>query len=188
MIESMEVLLRAWGDECLNPSLDVSIASPLGRADEDGAGGQGGSRCLSTVECWVAMSRAAQAVDAALGTMALDAPAGLGAAGRVMVQLAQARYCQAPGLVVGEQCRRLGVSLRTYHRRVDELHVELARALPGVAAAMARAEQGTGAYAAKVARARAAKDAGRDAVRQGKRQAAARVAFARSARRDVVGA
>lgn len=186
MIEAMEVLLRAWGDECVSPSLEVSIASPLGRVNEDVANGQGGSRCLSTVECWVAMSRAAQAVDQALAAIELDAARGW--SGRVVVQLAQQRYCQAPRLPVVEQCRRLGISERTYRTRVDELHAALAEALPGVAAVLARAELSTGVHGAKVARARAAKDAVRDAVRRSKRQAAARAAFARSVRRDVVGA
>lgn len=52
MIEAVEVLLCAWGREALDPAIDVSIASPLGRmGDDGGAARQPGSRCLSVVEC-----------------------------------------------------------------------------------------------------------------------------------------
>jgi hypothetical protein len=120
MIESIEALLCAWGREALNPAVEVSIPSPLGRMDDEGGAVRApGSRCLSTVECWVAMSRAAQAVDKALHDLALDAPAGLGVVGRTMVQLAHVRYCQERPVPVAQQAHRLGVSVRTYRTRVD---------------------------------------------------------------------
>lgn len=156
MIKAMEVLLCAWGREAVSPNIEVSIASPLGRMDEDAPTGQGGSRCLSTVECWVAMSRAAQAVDKALHDLALDAPAGLGVVGRTMVQLAHVRYCQERPVPVAQQAHRLGVSVRTYRTRVDALHVELARVLPGVAVALRKAEQQLPASVARVERGRQA--------------------------------
>jgi len=156
MIKAIEVLLCAWGREAVSPAIDVSIASPLGRMDEDAPSGQGGSRCLSTVECWVAMSRAAQAVDKALHGLALDVPPGLGTVGRTMVQLALVRYCQPRPLLVVEQARRLGVSVRTYRTRVDALHVALAEVLPGVVAGLGQAEQQLPANVARVERVRQA--------------------------------
>ena len=172
MIEAMEVLLCAWGREALDPAIDVSIASPLGRMDEDAPSGQGGSRCLSTVECWVAMSRAAQAVDKALFDLALDQPAGLGALGRTMVQLAQVRYCQALPLRVVEQARLLGVSVRTYRTRVDALHMALRDALPGVVAALGQAEQQLPASKARAERVRDAAKVSRAEQRRLERQVA----------------
>lgn len=161
MIEAMEVLLCAWGREAVDPAIDVSIASPLGRMDEDAAGGQGGSRCLSTVECWVAMSRAAQAVDRALQCLAQEAPIGCGALGRTMVQLARVRYCQPQPLRVAEQARCLGVSVRTYRTRVDDLHLALQGALPGAAAALGQAEQVLPASVARAERVKAAQKVSR---------------------------
>lgn len=161
MIEAMEVLLCAWGREAVNPAIDVSIASPLGRMHEDAPSGQGGSRCLSTIECWVAMSRAAQAVDKALHDLALDAPVGRGSVGRTMVQLALVRYCQARPLAVAEQAQRLGVSVRTYRTRVDELHRALQDALPGVAAGLEHAERVLPATVARIERVRAAQKTSR---------------------------
>lgn len=178
MIEAIETLLCAWGSEALNPAIDVSIASPLGRMGEDAPTGQGGSRCLSTVECWVVMSRAAQAVDAALAGLACDVAPGLGALGRTMVQLALVRYCAVPRATVAEQSRRLGISVRTYRTRVDELHAALRDALPIAAANLERAEHGLDAHRAKLKRVRDAREAGRASVRSLKKQAAARKAFA----------
>jgi hypothetical protein len=160
MIEAMEVLLCAWGQEVLNPAIDVSISSPLGRTDEE-SGGAGGGRCLSTVEFWVEMSRAAQAVDAALAGLADDVAPGLGALGRTMVQLALVRYCTVPRATVANQSRRLGISVRTYRTRVDELHAQLLAVLPGVAEQLDRTERGLAANMAKVERARAARKASR---------------------------
>lgn len=154
MIEAMEVLLCAWGREALDPAIDVSIGSPLARLGEDAPCGRVGSRCLSTVEHWVALSRAAQAVDSALDDLALDAPLGLGTVGRTMLQLALVRYCQPRPLPVLEQARRLGISVRTYRTRVDALHVALRAALPGVAAALDRAEQQLPATKARAERVR----------------------------------
>jgi hypothetical protein len=172
MIKAIEVLLCAWGREAVSPAIDVSIASPLGRMDEDAPSGQGGSRCLSTVECWVAMSRAAQAVDRALHDLALDTPHGLGAIGRTMVQLALVRYCQPRPLLVAEQARRLGVSPRTYRTRVDELHVELARTLPGVAAGLGQVEQQLPANVAREERERQAAKVSRVEQRELERRVA----------------
>lgn len=173
MIEAMEVLLCAWGREALDPAIDVSIASPLGRMDDEGsANKQPGSRCLSTVECWVAMSRAAQAVDSALYDLALDAPLGLGTVGRTMLQLALVRYCQPRPLPVLEQARRLGISVRTYRTRLDALHVALRAALPGVAAALDRAEQQLPASKARAERVRDAAKVSRAEQRKLERQVA----------------
>lgn len=173
MIEAMELLLCAWGREALNPGLDVSIASPLGRMGEDAPTGQGGSRCLSTVECWVVMSRAAQAVDAALAGLAADEAPGLGPLGRTMVQLALVRYCSVPRATVANQSRRLGISVRTYRTRVDELHAVLLTSLPFVAEAQDRAERGLAANKAKVERVRAARKVSRaEKLRQDRRLAA----------------
>lgn len=161
MIEAMELLLCAWGREALNPGLDVSIASPLGRMGEDAPTGQGGSRCLSTVECWVVMSRAAQAVDTALAGLASDVAPGCGALGRTMVQLALVRYCAVPRATVAEQSRRLGISVRTYRTRVDELHAALLSMLPGVAWQLDRAEHGLDSHKARAERARVARKVSR---------------------------
>lgn len=160
MIEAMEQLLCAWGQETLNPAIDVSISSPLGRTNEE-SGGAGGGRCLSTVEFWVEMSRAAQAVDAALAGLASDAAPGLGALGRTMVQLALVRYCTVPRATVAEQSRRLGISVRTYRTRVDELHARLLTMLPGVVEQLDRAERGLAANKARVERVRAARKVSR---------------------------
>lgn len=185
MIEAMEVLLCAWGREALNPAIDVSIASPLGRmGDDGGAARQPGSRCLSVVECWVAMSRAAQAVDKALHDLALDAPLGLGALGRTMVQLAKVRYCQALPLRVAEQARLLGVSVRTYRTRVDALHVALRDALPGAVGVLGQAERALPASVARVEQLAAGRKAGRASEKALQKQAQARRAFARSVRRE----
>lgn len=183
MIEAIETLLCAWGSEALNPAIDVSISSPLGRTNEE-SGGAGGGRCLSTVEFWVEMSRAAQAVDAALAGLASDVKPGLGALGRTMVQLAQVRYCQAKPLRVAEQARLLGMSVRTYRTRVDDLHAALRDALPIAAANLERAEHDLDAHRAKLKRARDAREAGRASVRSLKNQAAARKAFAQAVRAD----
>lgn len=178
MIETMETLLAAWGAEQISPYLDVSIRSPLGSMGEDAPASAGGTRCLSTVECAVAMSRAAAAVDAALQGMAKDEPLGLGSRGRVLVRLAGLRYCSQPRLLVAEQCRLLGVSPRTYRTRVDELHVDLQAALPGVLRQQALAERGTAAAAAAEARkvqARAAERESRQADKQRRRASKAHV-------------
>lgn len=188
MIKAMEVLLCAWGREAVNPAVEVSIPSPLGRMDDEGGAVRApGSRCLSTVECWVAMSRAAQAVDKALHDLALDAPAGLGVVGRTMVQLALVRYCQPSPMLVAEQAQRLGVSVRTYRTRVDALHVELARVLPGVASGLGQAEQQLPANVARSERLAAARKAGRANELALKKQAQSRLAFARSVRAAAAG-
>lgn len=161
MIEAMEVLLCAWGREALDPAIDVSIGSPLARLGDDAPCGRVGSRCLSTVERWVSLSKAAQAVDKALHDLALDAPAGRGSVGRTMVQLAVVRYCQARPLPVAEQAKRLGVSVRTYRTRVDELHSALQDALPGVAAGLEHAERVLPATVARIEQVRAAKKTSR---------------------------
>lgn len=188
MIKAIEVLLCAWGREAVSPAVDVSIASPLGRMDDEGAASrQGGSRCLSVVECWVVMSRAAQAVDSALHDLALDAPRGLGAVGRTMAQLARVRYCQLRPLPVAEQAQRLGVSVRTYRTRVDALHAALAEVLPGVAAGLGQAERLLPANVARVERLAAARKDGRASEQALKKQAQARKAFARSVRAAAAG-
>lgn len=188
MIKAMEVLLCAWGREAVNPAVEVSIPSPLGRMDDEGGAVRApGSRCLSTVECWVAMSRAAQAVDKALHDLALDAPAGLGVVGRTMVQLAHVRYCQERPVPVAQQAHRLGVSVRTYRTRVDALHVELARVLPGVAVALRKAEQQLPATVARVERLAAGRKEGKASEQALKKQAQARRAFARSVRAAAAG-
>lgn len=170
MIEAMETLLVAWGAEVISPKLDVSIRSPLGSMGESApAGGSRGGSNLSSVECAVVMSRAAAAVDAALQGMAKDEPLGLGSRGRVLVRLAGLRYCSQPRLLVAEQCRLLGVSPRTYRTRVDELHVDLQAALPGVLRQQALAERGTAAAAAAEARKVQARAAERES-RQGDKQ------------------
>lgn len=181
MIEAMETLLGAWGAEVISPRLDVSIRSPLAAmSDEASGGGSGGSRCLSTVECAVVMSRATAAVDAALIALAADEPAGLGSRGRVLQRLASLRYGNHPRLMVAEQCRLLAVSVRTYRARVDELHVELATALPGVMAARVIADQAVPAYAAGQARLKQAKAAERESVAAVKRRRAAGKAYGRA--------
>jgi hypothetical protein len=133
------------------------------------------------------MSRAAQAVDKALHDLALDAPAGLGVIGRTMVQLAHVRYCQERPVPVAQQAHRLGVSVRTYRTRVDALHVELARVLPGVAVALRKAEQQLPATVARVERLAAVRKEGKASEQALKKQAQARKAFARSVRAAVVG-
>lgn len=181
MIEAMETLLLAWGAEVISPRLDVSIRSPLAAMSDDApGGGTGGSRCLSTVECAVVMSRATSAVDAALVVMAKDEPLGLGSRGRVLRRLADLRYANHPRLLVAEQCRLLAVSVRTYRTRVDELHVELAAGLPGVVAARVIAEQAVPAYAAAQARVKQARAAERESVAAVKRRRAAGKAYGRA--------
>jgi hypothetical protein len=181
MIEAMETLLLAWGAEVISPRLDVSIRSPLAAMSDDApGGGTGGSRCLSTVECAVVMSRATAAVAAALLAMASDEPAGLGSRGRVLRRLADLRYAEHPRLQVADQCRFLAVSVRTYRTRVDELHVELALALPGVLAARVAAERTLPAYAAAQARTKKAKAAERESVAAVKRRRAAGKAYGRA--------
>lgn len=181
MIKAIEVLLCAWGREAVSPAVDVSIASPLGRMDDEGAASrQGGSRCLSVVECWVVMSRAAQAVDSALHDLALDAPRGLGAVGRTMAQLARVRYCQLRPLPVAEQAQRLGVSVRTYRTRVDALHAALAEVLPGVAAGLGQAERLLPANVARAERVRQAAKVSRCERRELERRVARRLLKAAS--------
>lgn len=180
MIETMETLLVAWGAEQISPHLDVSIRSPLGSMGEDAPASAGGTRCLSTVECAVAMSRAAAAVDAALQGMAKDEPLGLGSRGRVLQRLAQQRYCSYPKLAVAEQCRLLAISPRTYRTRVDELHIELQSALPDVVRQLAGAELASDAAVARAARAERAREAEREARRATKQRRAAGRAHARA--------
>lgn len=180
MIEAIETLLCAWGSEALNPAIDVSISSPLGRTNEE-SGGAGGGRCLSTVEFWVEMSRAAQAVDAALAGLASDVAPGLGALGRTMVQLALVRYCAVPRATVAEQSRRLGISVRTYRTRVDELHARLLTVLPSVVEQLDRAERGLAANKAAAERARAARKVSRAEQLRLDRRLAARKARAGAA-------
>lgn len=127
MMDFMEVLLVAWGQERLCPSIEVSIRSPLGQVDE-GAQGVGGHRCLSSVETYVAQSRAVLAVEQALR----DLVAERGADGRVLLQLAEVRYARRPALRLDEQRRLLAVARNTYRARVDALHVEVAARLPAI--------------------------------------------------------
>lgn len=189
MIEAMEVLLQAWGREVVDPALDVAIASPLGRMGDDAPGGVGGHRCLSLVECAVAISRASQAVGVALDGMAKDAPLGLGSRGRVLQRLAQVRYCQGPLAVsVAAQCSRLGISMRTYRSQVDELHAELQAEWPVALAQLQAAERGTDAHVAAIKRARLARDAARDAARAERRRCADRKAAARAVKEAAGGA
>lgn len=180
MIEAMETLLVAWGAEQISPCLDVSIRSPLGSMGEDAPASAGGTRCLSTVECAVVLSRAAAVVEGALRLLAKDEPLGLGSRGRVLHRLAGLRYCSQPRLLVAEQCRLLGVSPRTYRTRVDELHVELQSALPDVVRQLAGAELASDAAAARAARAERAREAEREARRATKQRRAAGRAHARA--------
>jgi len=181
MIDAMELLLQAWGREVVDPALDVAIASPLGRMGDDAPGGVGGHRCLSLVECAVAISRASEAVGIALDGMAKDAPLGLGSRGRVLQRLAQVRYCQgAQAVAVAAQCKRLGISMRTYRSQVDELHAELLAEWPVALTRLQAAERGTDAHAAAIKRARLARDAARDAARAERRRCADRKAAARA--------
>jgi len=162
MIESMDVLLHAWGQEQISPSIEVSIRSPLGNMDASSSG-VGGHRCLSTVETWVAQSRAVVAVQQVLLDLAET-----DSAGRVLYQLAQVRYARRPALPVADQRRLLGISERTYRRRVGELHLQVAARLPAVVEQLMRLESGTQAaqarerWLAKVAK--VSKQAGRRAV------------------------
>lgn len=175
MIEAMEVLLCAWGHEVMRPNLEVGLRSPLGAMGEEGARGVGGHRCLSSIECYVEVSRGTQAVDMALAELLRR-----DAAGRVLHLVASVRYCNEPRLAVAEQCRRLVISQRTYRTRVDELHATLAEVLPAMARRVDDAERGSDAFKAQQARARKAREAGKDAARKAKQQAAQRKAFARS--------
>ena len=180
MIETMETLLVAWGAEQISPHLDVSIRSPLGSMGEDAPASAGGTRCLSTVECAVVLSRAAALVEGALRLLAKDEPLGLGSRGRVLQRLAQQRYCSYPKLAVAEQCRLLAISPRTYRTRVDELHIELQSALPDVVRQLAGAELASDAAAARAARAERAREAEREARRATKQRRAAGRAHARA--------
>ncbi|MGH8435872.1 MAG: hypothetical protein ACRERX_15660 [Pseudomonas sp.] len=181
MIETMETLLLAWGAEAISPKLDVSIRSPLGAMGEDApVGGAGGTRCLSTVECEVALSRAAAAVAAGLELLAADAAPGIGSRGRVLRRLALLRYCNHPKLLVAEQCRLLAISPRTYRARVDELHVELAAVLPLVVGQQAAALRALPAHAASLVRQRQAREAERESRRADKRRRAASRAHVRA--------
>jgi hypothetical protein len=181
MIEAMETLLLAWGAEVVSPRLDVSIRSPLAAMSDDApGGGTGGSRCLSTVECAVVMTRATAAVSAALALLATDVAPGLGSQGRVLQRLALLRYCHHPKLLVAEQCRLLAVSARTYRTRVDELHVELARVLPGIVSGQHAVDKATPAHAASLARQRLAREAERESKRSEKRRRVASRAHVRA--------
>lgn len=131
MNEVIEALLVAWGEEQGSPALNVSIRSPLGSMDEEGARGVAGSRCLLTsVECNAALSPASSLVEQALIELAADEPAGLGSLGRVLRGLAVVRYARQPRLQVREQCAALGISQRTYRSRVSDLHLALEDQLP----------------------------------------------------------
>lgn len=126
MNEVIEALLVRWGEEQGSPALNVSIRSPLGTMDEEGARGVGGSRCLLTsVEMSVALSPSSRLVQKALNELAEDEPVGLGPLGRVIVKLAAVRYGRQQKLQVREQCRVLGISERTYRDRVKDLHLAL---------------------------------------------------------------
>ncbi|SDF22906.1 hypothetical protein [Phytopseudomonas seleniipraecipitans] len=167
MNKVIEALLVAWGNEVISPALDVSIRSPLGTMDEEGGRAVGGSRCLSSVECEVAVSRASAAVATGLALLAADeADGGLGSRGRAMQYLALVRYTSLRPQPVVAQCRVLGISVRTYRTRVGELHAALAEVLPGVVSEREREGQGTAAAAAARARARAVKVAGKDEARR----------------------
>jgi hypothetical protein len=133
MIDFMETLLTAWGQERISPSVEVSLRSPLGHVDECGSG-IAGSRPLSNVEVYVAQHRAVVAIEQAMRDLE-----GAGSSGRVLVQLAQARYCNAPKWPIKMQCWHLAISERTYRGRVDALHVELARRVPALARQLERA-------------------------------------------------
>lgn len=146
MMDFMETLLVAWGQERVRPSIEVSIRSPLGQVDDSGSG-VGGHRCLSNVETWVAQSRAVLAVEQALH----DLVAGGGAAGRVLQQLAVMRYAQSPALPLAEQWRLLAISRNTYRARVDALHVEVAARLPSIVEQLMRLSAGTAAAQAREA-------------------------------------
>lgn len=181
MIEAMETLLVAWGAEVISPKLEVSIRSPLGTMGDDApVGGTGGTRCLSSVECAVVLSRAATVIDGALRLLAKDEPLGLGSRGRVLRGLAEVRYGVQPRLQVADQARRLGISVRTYRTRVDELHLELQEALPDVVRQLAGAELATDAAAARAVRVARAREAERESRRADKQRRAAGRAHARA--------
>ncbi|OLU23860.1 hypothetical protein [Pseudomonas sp. PA27(2017)] len=167
MNEVIEALLVAWGNEVISPALDVSIRSPLGTMGEEGGRSVGGSRCLSSVECEVVVSRASAAVGRGIALLAKnEVDGGLGSKGRSLQFLALVRYTSRPKLAVAAQCHTLGISVRTYRTRVGELHQELAKVLPGVAAERDVAERGTDAAAAARSRARAVRLAGKDEAKR----------------------
>ncbi|WP_314407375.1 hypothetical protein [Pseudomonas kuykendallii] len=116
MIEQVEALMQHWGEAARGGLLAGTGLSPLAVAMEYGGmveGGSSGSAGLAA--CFDA---AAQAVDAALGSISL-----LGALGQDLVALARVRYLTDPMPTVEQQMRALGIGSETaYRRRVQRLH------------------------------------------------------------------
>lgn len=137
MNEALEILLKGWGQERLEPSIEVSIRSPLGQVHMGGSA-IGGSQGLSTVETWVAQSRAVLAVEQALRDLVGEQ----GASGRVLLQLAEVRYARHPPMKLVDQRRVLAISRNTYRARVDLLHVEVAARLPAIVDQLMRLSAG----------------------------------------------
>lgn len=127
MIDYIEALLEAWGQEQINPGVEVSIRSPLGQLDEISTG-FGGSRCLSLSELYAAHDQHVLAVEQALR----DISDQLGAIGRQLTHLAEVRYATAPALPLAGQYQVLTMSRDVYRARVDRLRVEVAARYPGL--------------------------------------------------------
>lgn len=165
MIDFVEELLLAWGNERVNPSVEVGIPSPLGQMDEVAAG-VGGHRCLSLVEQYVAADRRVLAVEQALRDIVTE----LGALGRQLDNLADVRYARRPALPLVEQRRLLGMSRDVYRARVDRLHVEVAARYPDLEGLINRLEAELPATKARHAWVEKARKAAERAQRQRKKR------------------
>lgn len=150
----------AWGQERIDPSIEVGIPSPLGQVDEGGAG-VGGHRCLSLTEQYAAADRRVLAVEQALRDIAND----LGPLGRHLDILADVRYARCPALPLAAQYQRLGVSRNTYRARLDRLHVEVAARYPDLEGVITRLEAALPAAVARQAWVEKARKASEKAAR-----------------------
>ncbi|NLD15893.1 MAG: hypothetical protein GX665_12535 [Gammaproteobacteria bacterium] len=134
MNQKVDYLMQLWGDQIASRRYESAIPSSLaGLADCGGLmirSGEPGSADLSRVARYRVMDRTGLAVDRHLVLMFQEPPVGLGAArAGSLYKLARYRYVTSPALEVGEQCRLLGVSPKTYHRWVSALHEYMAAAL-----------------------------------------------------------
>lgn len=134
MNQKVDYLMELWGEQIASKRYESAIPSSLaGLADCGGLmirSGEPGSADLSRVARYQVMDRTAMAVDRHLLLMFQEPPVGLGVArAGSLHKLARYRYVTSPALEVGEQCRLLGISARTYAYWVNGLHEYMAQAL-----------------------------------------------------------
>lgn len=134
MNQQVDYLMQLWGDQIASKRYESAIPSSLaGLADCGGLmirAGEPGSADLSKVARYQVLDRTAQAVDRHLMLLFEEPPVGLGVArAGSLHKLARYRYVTTPALEVGEQCRLLGVSARTYQYWLADLHGYMSAAL-----------------------------------------------------------